>query len=330
MMSASTTTISRGISRSGVVGLSLLVAFLIACPFLLPTYWTFIFGEILIMVLFAMSFNLLLGYSGLLSFGQAGFFGVGAYAAALLILQGWHSLTLILLAGLAAAGLAALVIGYLCVRRDEIYFAMITLGFGMMLFTIAHNWIELTGGSDGLPLGELPALRLPGMEFSLFDPRVMYLFILFVVLCAIFFLWRLVRSPFGLILTAVRENKERLAFVGADVRRVRLTAFTIAGALAGLAGALFCLFNSMATPDFMHWSYSARPVLMTILGGSGVFLGPAFGAAVFFLLEQAITQMTDNWMIFLGAILIPVVIFFPRGILGTLVFYWEQRRNGRR
>ncbi|HDJ28300.1 MAG TPA: branched-chain amino acid ABC transporter permease, partial [Proteobacteria bacterium] len=106
-----------------------------------------------------------------------------------------------------------------------------------------------------------------------------------------------------------------------------LTAFTIAGGLAGLSGALFCLFNSMATPDFMHWSYSARPILMTILGGSGVFLGPAFGAAVFFLLEQVITHITDNWMIFLGAILIPVVIFFPQGILGTIVKYFDREQE---
>ena len=304
-----------------------LIGFLIGCPFFLPTYWTFILGEILIMALFSMSFNLLLGYSGLLSFGQAGFFGVGAYAAALLILKGWQSLSLILLVGVFSAALAAAAIGYLCVRRDEIYFAMITLGFGMMLFTIAHNWIELTGGSDGLPLAALPTLRLPGLELSLFDPRNMYLFILAVFLAGIFLLWRLVRSPFGLILTAVRENKERLAFVGADVRMVRLTAFTIAGGLAGLSGALFCLFNSMATPDFMHWSYSARPILMTILGGSGVFLGPAFGAAVFFLLEQVITHITDNWMIFLGAILIPVVIFFPQGILGTIVKYFDREQE---
>jgi len=304
-----------------------LIGFLTGCPFFLPTYWTFILGEILIMALFSMSFNLLLGYSGLLSFGQAGFFGVGAYSTALLILKGWQSLSLILLVGIFSAALAAVVIGFLCVRRDEIYFAMITLGFGMMLFTIAHNWIELTGGSDGLPLAALPTLRLPGLELSLFDPRNMYLFILVVFLAGIFLLWRLVRSPFGLILTAVRENKERLAFVGADVRMVRLTAFTIAGGLAGLSGALFCLFNSMATPDFMHWSYSARPILMTILGGSGVFLGPAFGAAAFFLLEQVITHITDNWMIFLGAILIPVVIFFPQGILGTIVKYFDREQE---
>ncbi len=316
--------------QKSVVLLTFLAAFLICCPFLLPTYWTFILGEILIMTLFSMSFNLLLGYTGLLSFGQAGFFGVGAYSTALLILKGCQSLSLIMLAGIVSATLAAAVIGFLCVRRDEIYFAMITLGFGMMLFTIAHNWIELTGGSDGLPLAILPSLQLPGVELSLFDPRNMYFFILAVVIVGIFFLWRLVQSPFGLILTAVRENKERLTFVGADVRMVRLTAFTIAGGLAGLSGALFCLFNSMATPDFMHWSYSAKPVLMTILGGSEVFLGPAFGAAVFFLLEQAITTMTDNWMIFLGAILIPVVIFFPRGIMGTIIKYFERRREANR
>ncbi|MEA2109893.1 MAG: branched-chain amino acid ABC transporter permease [Pseudomonadota bacterium] len=313
-----------------VIFLILLIGFLVGCPFFLPTYWTFILGEILIMALFSMSFNLLLGYSGLLSFGQAGFFGVGAYSTALLIIKGWQSLSLILLVGIFTAALAAVIIGFLCVRRDEIYFAMITLGFGMMLFTIAHNWIELTGGSDGLPLASLPTLRIPGLELSLFDPRNMYLLILAVFLAGIFLLWRLVRSPFGLILTAVRENKERLAFVGADVRLVRLAAFTIAGGLAGLSGTLFCLFNSMATPDFMHWSYSAKPILMTILGGSGVFLGPAFGAVIFFLLEQVITNITDNWMIFLGAILIPVVIFFPQGILGTMVKYFDRGQESDR
>ena len=298
---------------------------LILCPFFLPVYWTLIMTEIIIMGLFAMSFNLLLGFSGLLSFGQAGFFGVGAYTAALLISGGSQSFLLIFAAALLIAAISALVIGYLCVRRDEIYFAMITLGFGMMLFTVAHNWIELTGGSDGLPLALIPDLNLLGLKISLFSPMNMYWFVFSVASCGVFFLWRVVRSPFGLMLTAIRENKERLSFVGANVQWVRLTAFVIAGALAGLAGALFCLFNTMATPDFMHWGFSARPVLMTILGGSGVFLGPVFGAAIFFILEQVITDLTENWMIFLGIILIPVVLFFPKGILGTLVDWMRQK-----
>lgn len=298
---------------------------LILCPFFLPVYWTLIMTEIIIMGLFAMSFNLLLGFSGLLSFGQAGFFGVGAYTAALLISGGSQSFLLIFAAALLIAAISALLIGYLCVRRDEIYFAMITLGFGMMLFTIAHNWIELTGGSDGLPLALIPDLNLLGLKISLFPPMNMYWFVFSIASCGVYFLWRVVRSPFGLMLTAIRENKERLSFVGANVQWVRLTAFVIAGALAGLAGALFCLFNTMATPDFMHWGFSARPVLMTILGGSGVFLGPVFGAAIFFILEQIITDLTENWMIFLGIILIPVVLFFPKGILGTLVDWVRQK-----
>ena len=307
-----------------------IVICLIACPFFLPTYWTFIISEILIMGLFAMSFNLLFGYAGLLSFGQAGFFGVGAYTCAILIIKGCQSLWLIMAAGILSAAFCAAIIGFFCVRRDEIYFAMITLGFGMMLFTIAHNWIELTGGSDGLPIAVIPPLRLPGIELSLFDPSNTYFFILGVAVAGVLFLRMLIKSPFGLLLTAVRENKERLAFVGANVRLVRLVAFIISGALAGLSGFLFCLFNSMATPFFMHWSYSAKPVLMTVLGGAGVFFGPFFGAAVFFVLEQVITNITENWMIFLGGILIPVVIFFPKGILGTIMNFFEAKPENKR
>lgn len=303
------------------------LALLSVCPFVLPIYWTLILTEILIMGLFAMSFNLLLGYTGLLSFGQAGFFGVGAYATALFISNGGNSLFLCLAISLVAGAAAAGVIGYLCVRRDEIYFAMITLAFGMMLFTVAHNWIELTGGSDGLPLMTIPSVRMFGIELSLFNPTNMFLFVLSVTTVCIFFLWRLVRSPFGLMLTAIRENKQRLSFVGAGVQNLRLTAFVIAGALAGISGGLFSLFNSMATPDFMHWGFSARPVLMTILGGSSIFFGPMLGAAVFFCLEQIITSVTENWMIFLGLILTPVVIFFPRGILGTLVHHLFKKRK---
>jgi branched-chain amino acid transport system permease protein len=317
-----------GLLKFLVRGLPVAVV-LVVCPFVLPVYWTLILTEILIMGFFAMSFNLLLGYTGLLSFGQAGFFGVGAYCVGLMLTHGGESLFLALAAGTLTAAVASLMIGFLCVRRDEIYFAMITLGFGMMLYTVAHNWIELTGGSDGLPLLTVPPLRLFGLELSLFEPATMYFTVLVVCSAGVFVLWRVVHSPFGLMLTAMRENKERLSFAGADVRRVRLAAFAVAGGLAGLAGGLFALFNTMATPDFLNWSFSARPVLMTILGGSGIFFGPAFGAAVFFGLEQLTTHFTENWMIVLGAILILVVIFFPRGILGTAVHHFRTGRERR-
>ena len=303
------------------------IAFLLAAPAFLPLYWIMIMTEVLIMGLFAMGFNLLLGYTGLLSFGQAGFFGVGAYTVALILSHGGTSIFISLGAGVIAAMVTAAGIGYLCVRRDEIFFAMITLGFGMMLYTVAHNWVELTGGSDGLPLMMVPPVSLFGYEISLFDPAQMYRFVLVMVMIGVWILWRIVRSPFGLMITAIRENKERLAFVGADVRRLRLVAFVIAGGVAGLAGGLFGLFNAMATPDFMHWGFSARPVLMTVLGGMGIFFGPMVGAAIYFGLEQIITHLTQNWMIFLGLTLIPVVIYFPKGILGSVVAWSQKRKN---
>ncbi|GAB4274769.1 MAG: branched-chain amino acid ABC transporter permease [Deferrisomatales bacterium] len=312
--------------RGLAAGALLLLA---AAPLLLPTYWTLILTEVLIMGLLAMGFNLLMGFTGLLSFGHAGLFGVGAYAAALTLLHGPSSVWAALGVATLASGATAAGMGYFCVRRDEIYFAMITLAFGMMLYTVAHNWIEVTGGSDGLPLAGLPALRLPGLQVSLFDPRAMYWFVLAAAALGAWGLRRVVRSPFGLLLTAIRENKDRLAFVGADVARIRLAAFVISGAVTGLAGALFCLFNGMATPDFLHWSFSARPVLMTVLGGAGTFWGPAFGSAVFFLLEQLTTELTENWMFVLGALLLPVVIFFPQGILGTFADRLARHREPR-
>lgn len=307
--------------------LSCLVLLLIA-PAVFPVYWTMVLTEIFIMALFAMSFNLLFGYTGLLSFGQGGFFGLGAYGAALVLVNGPTSLILAFLAGTGAAAVAALVIGFLSVRRDEIFFAILTLGFGMMLYTLAHNWRAVTGGSDGMAVFNIPPLSLGSWETSLFRPATMYRFTLLIVALGIAFLHRVVRSPFGLMLVAARENRDRLAFAGGNVRLFRLAAFVIAGTFAGLSGVLFCLFNQMATPDIMHWSFSAHPVLMTVLGGARVFWGPAFGAAVFFLLEQLITHFTTNWMIFLGAVLIPVVLFFPRGLLGTLLAWFFRRRIG--
>jgi branched-chain amino acid transport system permease protein len=277
-----------------------------------------ILSEILIMGLLAISFNLLLGYTGLLSFGQGAFFGLGAYSTALMLQAGYQNLFLILLVGMLVALLASLIVGFFSVRLDEIFFAMITLGFGMLFFSVAHNWLNVTGGSDGLPVFVLPSLNLFGSEVTFYAPINMYYLIFSVVLFGILMLRLIVHSPFGLILKALRENKQRVAFVGGNVKLLRIAAFAISGAFTGLAGVLFCLFNSMATPEFMHWSFSAKPVIMSIIGGTGVFLGPLFGAGIFFVLEQLIIQYTENWMLFLGIILVPIVLFFPQGVFGTI------------
>jgi len=306
------------VKNRNLLGPVLFAVLLAVVPLVIPTYWVIILTEILIMGLMAVSFNLLLGYSGLLSFGQGAFFGLGAYAAALLLQAGHENLFLILFAGMLAALLGALVVGFFSVRLDEIFFAMITLGFGMLCFSVAHNWLDVTGGSDGLPVFVLPSLNLFGAQLTFYTPVSMYYLVFVVVLVAISILWILVHSPFGLILRAVRENKQRISFVGGNVKTLRMVVFAISGTFTGLAGTLFCLFNNMATPGFMHWSFSAKPVIMSILGGTGVFLGPLFGAGIFFVLEQTIIQFTENWMFFLGVVLVPIVIFFPQGVFGTL------------
>lgn len=284
--------------------------------------------EILIFSLFALSFNLLFGYTGLLSFGHAAFFGLGGYAAALAIQHMGLSMLPVLTIGIISAAAGAMVIGFFCVRLDEIYFAMLTLGFGMMVFTLTHQWRGVTGGSDGITGFELPQLNLLLAKLSLFSPVSFYYFtvVLFVISAVI--LWLISRSPFGLILTSMRENSQRVAFVGINTTLYRWLAFVIAGLFAGLAGALFACYDRMASPSMVHWTMSAKPVLMTILGGSRIFLGPVAGAVIFFLLEHFITQYTQSWMIFLGAILIPIVLFFPRGVLGT-VAHWSNRALGR-
>jgi len=275
--------------------------------------------EILIAVLFAQAFHLLFGYTGLLSFGQAAFFGIGAYGVAVLLRDVTHSMAVAMAGAVALAALCALVIGFLSVRRDEIFFSMLTLAFGMMVYTVAFQWRSFTGGSDGLTRFEVPQLNLLVARVDLGDIEQYYYFTLVVVLLGVGFLWRLVQSPFGQVLVGLRENPQRMAFVGVHVARYRLAAFVVAGALSGVAGALMSPFAHIASPVYVHWTKSAEPVLMTLLGGSRVFLGPAVGAALFLYLHNLVTQYTDHWEVVLGGILLVLILFFPDGILGSLV-----------
>ncbi len=300
------------------VVIAALVAALVALPWYVPYFYIFVATNILIMGLFAGSFNLVFGYSGMLSFGHAAFFGMGAYTTALLMLHFQTPFLPVMLAAMAGAGLLALVIGFLSVRLNEIYFAMLTLAFGMMAFAVVHQWRSLTNGSDGIAGFSITPL-LPGVELPLINPVVYYFLVLVVVLIGAAVLYLITRSPFGLVLQAIRQNPERAAFCGIRVRGHRLAAFVISGLFSGLAGALFAPFNHLASPSLVHWTQSAEPVLMSILGGSGYFLGPFFGAAVFVLLETWITSYTQYWMLVLGIILAVMVIFFRRGLLGTVL-----------
>ncbi|MFA7438792.1 branched-chain amino acid ABC transporter permease [Castellaniella sp.] len=301
---------------------------LYALPALAPFFYIFIGTQILILGLFAASFNLVFGYTGMLSFGHAAFYGMGAYATAMLLQSLQWPLLACLLVSFVAGLVLALIIGFFCVRLDEVYFAMLTLAFGMMVFGVAHQWRSVTNGSDGISGFSVGSLGL-GLDLTLGNPAVYYRVVLVIVVLAGLALHRICNSSFGLILRAIRQNPERVAFCGLNIRLYRLAAFTIAGGFAGLAGGLMAPFLRIASPELAHWSTSAEPVLMTILGGSGYFLGPFLGAGLFVLLETWITSLTQSWMLFLGIILALMVMFFRRGVLGTVLDAIQARQRRR-
>ena len=306
-----------------------LIILLILTPLFLSSFLMVFLTEMLIMILFAISFNLLFGYTGLLSFGHAAFFSIGSYVTGLVLLHVYPSIPLAFVTGVVAAAIAAWIIGYFCVRLDEIYFAMLTLAFGMMVHTIIWKWDRLTGGADGLVDIPRPNLNLLLFEVDLSSINSYYYFTLVLVAIALYVLWIIVNSNFGLALRAVRENSERLQFVGINVRRYRLISFVISGFFCGLAGALFGPFLKSITPSIAFWTKSAEPVFMSLLGGTKIFLGPAVGAVIFMYLKEIISGYTELWMIYLGAILIGFVLFLPGGIVGFLNEKLRGRRLGR-
>ena len=309
-----------------------LIVFLIALwvPFVGSRYDTFLATQIAIYALFALSLNLLLGVTGLVSFGHVAYFGIGAYVCGILMKTlGVPFLIAFPAAGLGA-GLFALVFGYFCVRLTKIYFAMLTLAFSQIVWAICFKWNDVTGGDQGLPDVPFPDLgwmsALPGFDHFRIGERF-YLLTLIVVMICVAALRRLGQSPFGRILTTIRENPERAAFVGVNVRGYELAAFTVAGIFAGFSGALFGIFNRGVFADYVFWSKSADVMIMTILGGMNHFWGPMIGAAVLTILNQEITEYTEYWPFVLGTILVVLLYAFPGGIASGLEALWTRTRN---
>jgi branched-chain amino acid transport system permease protein len=296
-------------------------------PWLGSRFYTFLATDIAILALFAASLNLLLGYTGLVSFGHAAYFGVGAYTCAILMKTHGAPFPLAFLAAGAAAAGFALLFGFFCVRATKIYFAMLTLAFSQIVWAVCFKWNAVTGGEQGFSNVPYPDLSWMGsLPFfsSLRGADHYYLLVLALVALGFAALRRIVDSPFGRVLTAIRENPERAQFVGINVRGYQLAAFAVAGTFAGWAGALFALFNRGVFPDFAHWSKSAEVLIMVILGGISNFWGPAVGAAALTLLNHQITAVTQYWPLVLGTILIVLLFAFPEGILGILK---KRRRN---
>ena len=331
---ASSRVIGSGSSRMSRIPWALIV-FVVACtvPWLGSRYNTFLAEQIAIDALFAVSLNLLLGTTGLVSFGHVAYFGVGAYVCG--ILMKTYDLPFIIAfpaAGLGAA-LFALVSGFFCVRLIKLYFAMLTLAFSQIVWAIAYKWNDMTGGDQGLPDVPFPNLdwmsSIPGLG-SLKTSDQFYLLTVVLIAISLAVLHRVVRSPFGRVLTTIRDNPERAAFIGVNVRAYQLAAFVVAGAFAGFAGALYGIFSRGVFADYVFWSKSAEVMIMTILGGMDYFWGPPVGALAIVWLNQEVTDYTEYWPFVLGTILLVLLFVFPGGILGGLDLLWQRARRWRR
>jgi branched-chain amino acid transport system permease protein len=299
--------------------LGLLVLALAVAPLALPPFFLQLLTEIAIVGLFATAFNLLMGFGGMVSFGHAAYFALGAYAPALLVKRAGVPVLLALPAAPVVAAAGALLFGYFIVRLSHTYFAMLSLAFGQIVFTVIFKWKALTGGDDGLLDVWPPAL--------LKSPAAYYYFTLTVVGLSVLALRAIVDSPFGYALRSVRENPRRARFIGIDVRRHQLVAFVISGAFSGLAGGLFAFYNGSVFPDFAYFTKSFEPLVVALLGGVQSFFGPLAGALGFKILEWLVSrQWPVYWPLFLGTIVILVIVLLPKGFVGLVEGrLWQTR-----
>ena len=291
--------------------------FLLVFPLLMPYHALAI--NILIFGLFAVGFNLLFGYTGLLSFGHAAFLGVGSYLTGIAMVHGGLPWGVAVLIGVLAAALAGLLIGFLAIRTRGIYFSMVTLALAQIVYYAFYKAEHWTGGENGLRGIQVPVMNVAGFRIDFLDPVSKYYVILVFVAAALWFVSRLLASPFGAVIEAVRENENRAAACGYDVARTKLLVFVVSAAICGLAGALRALHLSVVPIDSLHYLQSGQAVMMCLLGGMGTFFGPFVGAAVFLTLEDVVTTITRHWMAVVGAVFMVFVLFFPAGIWGTFM-----------
>jgi len=300
-----------------IIALSALTA-LILIGLFAGRFTVYLTSRVMILAIFALGYNILFGRTGLLSFGHAAFYAAGAYGLGLFSLHVSPHPLIGILVGVACACLLAAVIGFFCVRQTEIYFAMLTLAFGMMVFSLIWNMRSVTGGDDGL-VGIMRApISLGIFSIPIIKPRYYYFLVLYFFIMSVFLIYRIRLSPFGLVLAGIRENDRRVEFAGISLKNYRLGAFIISGTFAGLAGALGTLLESNTSPFSAHWSHSAAPVLVSLIGGIQTFAGPLVGSVVFIVLREIIERFTHNWMLWFGLILLVIIMGFRGGIVGAL------------
>lgn len=276
--------------------------------------------------LLAMSLNLLIGYTGLVSFGHAMFFAAGAYAFGLAMQSGKFSIPGAFVLAIGFTALMALIVGAICVRLNEIYFAFLTLAFQMLFYNVILGWVSFTGGDQGL-MGGIPRPKFLGIDLA--DRTQLFIFcsVAFVVCIAI--LRQVVTSPFGYTLRMIRDNQERAAFLGINVTMVKLACFVISACIAGVGGILLTLFVSGAYPNFGFWTTSGEAIFMILLGGSNVFLGPLVGTVILRLLNDITVTYTSHTELVLGIVILVLVLGLRKGPLDLLAERWENRRQAK-
>jgi|GEM_PF-19708 len=292
------------------------VVLLALVPLALPKYWTYLMAEVMVFALFAISFNVLFGFTGMLSFGQASIFGAGAYSISLMLIHVTGNWWLAFAVSLLVSTGVTVIIGLMSIHRSEIYFGMLTMAFAMLFYSIIYKWNSLTGGADGLSGIPSPVLKFGFTEVEILSPVANYYFILVVVALCYFILRVIMNSPFGQVLLAIRENPIRTEFQGLPVKKYKFIAFVIAGVFTGVAGALFAPLAGTIDALASHWSKSGEPIFMSLIGGISTLIGPGVGTLFYYVLHSYIVSITEYWQLVMGSILILVVMVFPMGITG--------------
>ncbi len=304
-------------NRGYWIGFAVVLALLFVAPLVLPEFWRRFTTEILIWGLLAMSSDILIGYTGMVSFGHSAFFGLGMYgAAAALLTVRPPNLWLALAYGLVAAAVVAAFVAYFSTRLRDIYFAITTLVFSQIFYVIIFTWTEVTGGENGLTFRQ-PALGVPGLFAIPFTPVTLHWFVVAIVTISYLLLRRITQSPFGMVLQSIRENEPRTRAIGYAVERYKIVAVMLSGVFAGLAGVLYAVQNKFAAPDFVFFLISGEVVIFNVLGGMGTLVGPIAGAAFFLILRETFSRFwTEFYLIPVGVIFTLMVIFVPQGLLG--------------
>jgi len=301
------------------IGFAVVLALLTAAPLVLPEFWRRFATEILIWGLLAMSSDLLIGYTGVVSFGHSAFFGLGMYgaAAALLIVKP-PNLWLAILVGLVASAVVAMFVAFFSTRLRDIYFSISTFVFAQIFYVIIFTWTDVTGGENGLTFRQ-PPFGIPGIFSIPFTRNGLHWFVLGVVAVSYLVLRRITQSPFGMVLQSIRENEPRTRAIGYHVEHYKIVAVMLSGLTAGLAGVLYAIQNKFAAPDFVLFLISGETVIFNVMGGIGTLVGPVAGAAFFLLMKEVFSRVFyEYYLIPVGIIFTLMVIFLPQGLLGFL------------